>query len=70
MLVLTRKLNESILIGDDIKIKVVRVKGMEVRIGIEAPAGVKIDREEIRGLHDELEKRYGKPPEPIAKPQG
>jgi carbon storage regulator len=48
MLVLTRKLNERIMIGDDIVITLIEVRGdNSVRIGIEAPRGVKIQREEI-----------------------
>ena len=47
MLVLTRKVGESIAIGDQIKIRVVEVKGNSVRIGIEAPADFRIYREEI-----------------------
>lgn len=47
MLVLTRKENEKILIGDDITITVVLVAGNKVRIGIEAPNEVVIRREEV-----------------------
>ncbi len=47
MLVLTRKVGEAITIGDQIKIKVVEVKGNQIRIGIEAPDDVRIYREEI-----------------------
>ena len=47
MLVLTRKLGESIVIGDHIRIKVVEIKGSQVRIGIEAPEDLRIYREEI-----------------------
>ncbi|MEM6688451.1 MAG: carbon storage regulator CsrA [Planctomycetota bacterium] len=47
MLVLTRKLNEEIVIGDDIKITLVKVKGGSVRLGIDAPRGVKVLRGEI-----------------------
>lgn len=47
MLVLTRKLGESIAIDDDIKIVVVQIKGKQVRLGIEAPRDTKIHREEI-----------------------
>jgi carbon storage regulator len=49
MLVLSRTVDEKILIGDDITITVVRVSGDKVRIGIDAPAGVKIMRPEIVG---------------------
>ena len=47
MLVLTRKLGESIAIDDHIKIRVVQVKGKQVRLGIEAPRDTKIHREEV-----------------------
>ena len=49
MLVLTRKIGDSILIGDSIKIQIVHVKGCQVRVGIEAPKKVQIVREEISG---------------------
>ena len=47
MLVLTRKVGERILIGDDIVITVLDSRGEGVRIGIDAPRGVKIQREEV-----------------------
>ena len=47
MLILTRKLGESITIGDDIKIQVLEIKGKQVRIGINAPKSFSIHREEI-----------------------
>ncbi len=47
MLVLTRKLGESITIGDDVRITVMAVKGNQVKIGIEAPTETKVYREEI-----------------------
>lgn len=47
MLVLTRKLGEGIVIGDDITITVVEVKGGNVRIGIEAPRSKKVHRQEV-----------------------
>lgn len=47
-LVLTRNINESIIIGDDIKITVLDVSGRSVRLGIDAPRDVIVDREEIR----------------------
>ncbi len=47
MLVLSRKPNESIKIGDDIEIKIIEVKGDTVRIGIEAPKSVEILRGEL-----------------------
>jgi carbon storage regulator len=47
MLILTRKTDETIQIGDDVVITVVRVKGNSVRIGIEAPKGVRVVRSEL-----------------------
>jgi len=47
MLILTRKLGESITIGDDIKITIMGVRGRQVRLGIIAPQKVTIHREEI-----------------------
>ncbi len=47
MLVLTRKLGEGIIIGDDIKITIVELKGGGVRIGIDAPREMKVHRQEV-----------------------
>lgn len=53
MLVLTRKEGEKILIGDDIVVEVIEVRGDKVRLGITAPAALRVDREEIRILRDQ-----------------
>jgi carbon storage regulator len=56
MLVLTRKLGESIAIDDHIKIVVVQIKGKQVRLGIKAPKETKIHREEVyRAIQDQNE---------------
>ena len=47
MLILTRKVGESLLIGDDVSVIVLGVKGNQVRIGIDAPKSVSVHREEI-----------------------
>ncbi|MCL6450621.1 MAG: carbon storage regulator CsrA [Acetobacteraceae bacterium] len=47
MLVLTRKPRESIVIGDDVEVTVVEVRGDQVRIGIEAPRSLAVFRKEI-----------------------
>lgn len=47
MLILTRKLGESITIGDEIKVTVVDCQGKQVKLGIIAPKHVKVHREEI-----------------------
>lgn len=47
MLVLSRKENQRIVIGDDIKIVVVSVKGDKVRLGIDAPGNIPVHRQEV-----------------------
>ncbi|MFJ8246270.1 carbon storage regulator CsrA [Peribacillus asahii] len=47
MLVLTRKLNESIMIGNDIEITVLAVEGEQIKLGINAPKHVDIHRKEV-----------------------
>lgn len=47
MLVLSRKKNETIIIGDDITIVVVEIRGDKVRLGIEAPKEVPVHRQEV-----------------------
>ena len=47
MLVLTRKENESIMIGDDIEIKLLDIKDSQVKIGISAPKEVAVHRREV-----------------------
>ena len=47
MLVLTRKLGESITIDDNIKIRIEKIRGKQVRLGIEAPKETRIYREEV-----------------------
>lgn len=54
MLVLTRKINEAIMIGDDIEIAVVDIKGDQVKLGIRAPRDVKVYRHEVyQAIQDE-----------------
>lgn len=47
MLVLSRKRNEAIVIGNDIRLVIVAIQGDKVRLGIEAPKNVQVDRDEI-----------------------
>lgn len=73
MLVLTRKTDEQILIGNDIKITLIRVRGNSVRIGIDAPREVRVVRGELEAFdskpsnaeHDQLSDRE----QPFAHPQ-
>lgn len=52
MLVLNRKEGESLIIDDNIKVVVLKVKGRQVKIGIQAPRDTKIAREEIANKDD------------------
>jgi len=47
MLILTRRVGETIVIGDQIQVTVLGVKGNQVRIGVQAPKDVEVHREEI-----------------------
>ncbi|MBN2864604.1 MAG: carbon storage regulator CsrA [Thiotrichales bacterium] len=60
MLVLTRRENETLVIGDDIKLTILSVKGSQVRIGIDAPKSVSIQRSEL------LEESANESDEPIS----
>ena len=54
MLVLTRKLGEVIRVGDSVTVRVLEVRGNQVRLGVEAPAEVRIYREEVyRAIQEE-----------------
>lgn len=50
MLILTRKPTEVVVVGDDIKVTILGVKGNQVRIGIDAPKDISVHREEIYKL--------------------
>jgi carbon storage regulator len=53
MLILTRKSGEKITIGDDVVISVLEVKGTQIKIGIDAPAGIPVHRGEV---YDRIQK--------------
>lgn len=48
MLILTRRIGERIIIGDDIKVTVLGISNGQVRMGIDAPKQLRVDREEVR----------------------
>ena len=69
MLVLTRKTNQSIMIGDDIEVSVLSIAGEKVRIGIQAPRDVPVYRKEVfleiqaeqaAGAREEVDEELGK----------
>jgi carbon storage regulator len=47
VLILTRRIGETVMIGDDVTVTVLRVKGNQVRLGVNAPKSVSVQREEI-----------------------
>ncbi len=47
MLILSRRVEETLMIGDDITVTILGIKGNQVRIGINAPKHISVDREEI-----------------------
>ena len=68
MLILTRKLGESVTIGDDIKITILGVRGRQVRLGIIAPQKVTIHREEIYfRIQEENKRAVLSPPEEVSR---
>jgi carbon storage regulator len=66
MLILTRKSGEVIRIGDDIILRVLEVRGSQVRLGVEAPADVRIYREEVyRAIQRENQQAAQTAPETV-----
>lgn len=60
MLILTRKIGESLLIGDDVEITVLSIRGSQVKLGVKAPKEISVHREEIYQrikAHSEEEKQ-------------
>ncbi len=58
MLILTRRVGETLMIGDDISVTVLGVKGNQVRVGVNAPRNVAVHREEI---YDRIQKEETQP---------
>jgi len=57
MLILSRRLNEKLVIGDGIVVSIVEIKGDQVRLGIEAPKDVKVFRQEVYDAIQEENRR-------------
>ncbi|MDR0487410.1 MAG: carbon storage regulator CsrA [Treponema sp.] len=47
MLILSRKVNEKVMIGDEITVSIIEIRGDQIRIGIDAPKNVKVFRQEV-----------------------
>jgi carbon storage regulator len=47
MLILSRKVNEKIMIGEDISVSIIEIRGDQVRLGVDAPKSVKVFRQEV-----------------------
>ena len=60
MLILTRRVGESLRIGDDVSVSVLGIKGSQVRLGVNAPKSVSVHREEVYDrINDENSKNSG-----------
>jgi len=70
VLVLTRKSNQSIMIGDEIEVSVLSVMGDKVRIGIQAPRSVPVFRREVylEIQREQAEEHLGEVPAPATEP--
>ena len=65
MLILTRRVGETLIIGDEVTVTVLGVKGNQVRIGVNAPKDVSVHREEIY----ELIRKEGGPDDGVETPE-
>ena len=72
MLILTRRPQETLVVGDNIKVQVLGVKGGQVRLGVEAPREVPVYREEIwvRIKRDKLKPGEQDPEDAVEPPEG
>ncbi|MGA9026241.1 MAG: carbon storage regulator CsrA [Steroidobacteraceae bacterium] len=70
MLILTRRVGETVMIGNEVTVTVLGVKGNQVRIGVNAPKDVAVHREEIYERIKREEDGDSKPAQPAAKVTG
>ncbi|WP_058554874.1 carbon storage regulator CsrA [Thiohalocapsa sp. ML1] len=71
MLILTRRVGETLMIGDEVTVTVLGVKGNQVRIGVNAPRDVAVHREEIyERIKREQEQAAGQSDVPVSVPPG
>ncbi len=66
MLALARKVNESIVIGNDVEVTILEIKGDQIKIGVSAPKSVPIYRKELYDQIQEENKRAGAEVDPAA----
>lgn len=70
MLVLSRKINESIIINDDIVVTIIEVRGDKVRLGIEAPRDVSVHRREVyEAIMNQVKKNGSGDPDSSDQPE-
>jgi len=67
MLILTRRVGETVMIGNEVTVTVLGVKGNQVRIGVNAPKDVAVHREEIYERIKREEDNDGRSPGPVVK---